>query len=477
MNKILEGKKILVVDDSKTQRKNLKNILEKYKVDVVEAENGIDGIKKAFEVLPDLVISDVVMPEMNGYGLSFLLTHNEYTSHIPIIILTSQDHKIDKFWGIKSGCKKFLIKGVNENVLIESIIELLKQSESHLNEGQRKKLGRIRPQSFLLEIFDEILKENVLIEELYSLHNYAGDEKSLINSCFSFFDLLFDFVAAGIYKESYQGKNLYLKFNYECSNKIKTFFKNDIEEFTEDKNIFKELVIKLYNGNFLTSSSNYIPSNKTIFKFVYENQYRYGVFIYHRHKIKYPIVKNILKSGLKVLFNVDRLIDKAVMLSIIDGLTGAFNRRYLEDTLKKDFDKFVRYNHKFSIIMMDIDHFKRINDTYGHQAGDEVLKHLVKTVKKSIRTSDIIARYGGEEFCIVCYETENDDPIYLAERIRSKIKNSEVVYKGKKIKYTVSFGVSTVNKNMKNHEDLIRKADAALYRAKNNGRDRIEFEA
>ncbi len=126
--------------------------------------------------------------------------------------------------------------------------------------------------------------------------------------------------------------------------------------------------------------------------------------------------------------------------------------------------------------MMDIDHFKKINDTYGHQAGDEILKHLVQTVKNIVRKSDIIARYGGEEFCIVSYESKKDDAIYLAERLRNTIKNSVVVYKDKKIKYTVSFGVTTINKKVNNHEELLRKADAALYRAKNSGRDRVEFE-
>jgi len=173
---------------------------------------------------------------------------------------------------------------------------------------------------------------------------------------------------------------------------------------------------------------------------------------------------------------VDRLIEKAYMLSIIDGLTGAFNRRYLEETLKKDFDRFIRYNHIFSVIMMDIDHFKKINDTYGHQAGDEVLKHLVRMVKNIIRTSDIVARYGGEEFCVVIYGSKKDDAIYVAERIRSIIKNNEVIYLDKRIKYTVSFGVSTVHKGIKDYEELLRKADTALYRAKNSGRDRVEYE-
>ena len=472
----MENKKILIVDDSKTQRINLKNILEKHNFNVFEAENGIEGVKKAFEVIPDLIISDVVMPELNGYGLSYLLTNNEYTKHIPIIILTSQDKKIDKFWGLKSGAKKFLIKGVSEKELIESVYELLKDNKHKLDNISLKKLKKVNPQSFLLEIFDEIFKETVLSEEIYNLHSYIGDEVNFISKIFSFFDLIFDFTIAGVYKESFQEKKLFLNVNSECSSSIKESLKERLIEITGNKKIFKEIKIKGKNLHFLSSSSNFLPKNCTTFTFNYENQYKYAVIIYHKNKLKHPVVKNLLEHGFEMLFNVDRLIDKAIMLSIIDGLTGAFNRRYLEDILKKDFDKFERYNHIFSIIMIDIDHFKKINDTFGHQAGDEVLKFLVNKIKESIRKSDIVARYGGEEFCIVLYETNKDNAIILAERLRNLIQNSEVMFQDKIIKFTISLGVSTVNKTMKNYEELIRKADAALYRAKNSGRNRVEFE-
>ena len=472
----MENKKVLIVDDSRTQRITLKNILEKHNFKVFEAENGIDGVKKAFEVIPDLIISDVVMPELNGYGLSYLLTNNEYTKHIPIIILTSQDKKIDKFWGLKSGARKFLIKGVSEKELIENVYTLIKSNKNQLDNVSLKKLKKVNPQSFLLEIFDEILKETVLSEEIYNLHSFVGNENIFISKIFSFFDLIFDFTVAGVYKESFQDKKLFLNVNSECSSSIKESLKEKLIEITGNQKIFKEIKIKGKNLYFLSSSSNFLPSNCTTFTFNYENQYKYAVIIYHKSKLKHPIVKNLLEHGFEMLFNVDRLIDKAVILSIIDGLTGAFNRRYLEDTLSKDFDKFERYNHIFSIIMIDIDHFKKINDTYGHQAGDEVLKFLVKKIKENIRKFDIVARYGGEEFCIVLYETNKDNAIILAERLRNLIQNSKVKFQDKIIKFTISLGVSTVNKTMKNYEELIRKADAALYRAKNSGRNRVEFE-
>ena len=473
---MLEGKKILVVDDSEIQRKNLRNILQKYSVEVFEAENGIEGIKKAFEVFPDLVISDVVMPELNGYGLSFLLKNNPYTSHIPIIILTSQDSQIDKFWGEKSGCDRFLIKGIEEDKLIKNIEELITQKKTNIDESTIIKAKKLNPQSFLLELFDETFKQNVLNKELYNLHNYVGEDDDFIKKIFSFLALLFDYIACWIYKESFQENVLILKIEKPFSLKLKNDIKEDLIKITSDNSIFSKIKVRIFNKDLLSQNSDYFTLNKTQFSFSYESEYKYSVCIYHKKKIKYPIVEKILESGLKVLFNVDRLIEKAYMLSIIDGLTGAFNRRYLEEILKKDFDRFVRYNHIFSIIMMDIDHFKKINDTYGHQAGDEVLKHLVKTVKNIIRSSDIIARYGGEEFCVVIYGSKKDDAIYIAERIRNIIKNSEVAFLDKKIKYTVSFGVSTVHKGIKNYEELLRKADTALYRAKNSGRDRVEYE-
>ncbi|MEN3042163.1 MAG: diguanylate cyclase, partial [Fervidobacterium sp.] len=158
-----------------------------------------------------------------------------------------------------------------------------------------------------------------------------------------------------------------------------------------------------------------------------------------------------------------------------DYLTGISNRRMVFNFIQKQFEFAKRYKRKFSIMIMDIDHFKRINDTYGHQTGDKVLKHIVKLVEKRLRSSDIIGRYGGEEYIIVLPETDASHGRLLAEDLRNMIYNSEFDYKGVKIKITASFGISEFDFNEVNLtvDELVKRADIALYQSKSSGRNRV----
>ncbi len=157
-------------------------------------------------------------------------------------------------------------------------------------------------------------------------------------------------------------------------------------------------------------------------------------------------------------------------LNIKDGLTGLYNRRFLEQKLKEEMGRYKRYSRPFSIIMLDIDHFKRINDTYGHQCGDKVLQSIASTVLSHIRKTDFLARYGGEEFCCVLPETRIEQALILAERLRKAVSKIKIKYK---VKMTVSLGVAEARKGIDTPELLLKKADDALYRAKESGRNRV----
>ncbi|MCX8127457.1 MAG: diguanylate cyclase [Synergistetes bacterium] len=166
-------------------------------------------------------------------------------------------------------------------------------------------------------------------------------------------------------------------------------------------------------------------------------------------------------------------------LSSRDHLTGAFNRRSLEINLKEELEKSKEEGEPLSIIMLDIDRFKKINDIYGHIIGDFVLKSLTKLLTLKIRLEDSIYRYGGDEFIILLLRTYKAEGIKVAERLRSEIENHDFNYRVKgetmlKIKLTCSFGVSAFPEDGSTPEELISKADEALYRAKRNGRNRVE---
>jgi len=160
-------------------------------------------------------------------------------------------------------------------------------------------------------------------------------------------------------------------------------------------------------------------------------------------------------------------------LSITDSLTGLYNRKHLMETLENEVARSKRHKHDFSVLVIDIDHFKEYNDTYGHLAGDEVLSRLATVFKESVRSCDYVARYGGEEFILVLPEIGPEDGVKAAERIRKKVAKESFAGDGKPIQITVSVGVASYPKDGDDSQSIIRHADTALYKSKESGRNRV----
>jgi len=162
--------------------------------------------------------------------------------------------------------------------------------------------------------------------------------------------------------------------------------------------------------------------------------------------------------------------------SITDGLTGIKNRRYFEGRLHEEVAHSKRYKLPLSLILLDVDHFKSINDTYGHKAGDEVLKNLSSLIASMVRDSDVVARYGGEEIAIIAPSTPKNEAEFLAERLRSAVEKTTIAVidaTQEVIQVTLSAGVSTLGHVVTDRDALVEEADHALYEAKNQGRNKV----
>ncbi len=156
-----------------------------------------------------------------------------------------------------------------------------------------------------------------------------------------------------------------------------------------------------------------------------------------------------------------------------DGLTGLFNRRFFDEALEGEINRVQRYDGSFSIIFFDLDHFKNLNDTYGHQAGDLTLKRVAEILILEKRTEDLACRYGGEELVLILPETQKINALVIAERIRQKVEDLDLVFDGKSFNVTISGGVASFPTDAKNTKSLLHASDVALYQAKESGRNRI----
>ncbi len=166
--------------------------------------------------------------------------------------------------------------------------------------------------------------------------------------------------------------------------------------------------------------------------------------------------------------------EKLRQLAIRDGLTNVFNYRYFMELGLREFERVKRYGRPMSLILLDVDHFKAVNDTHGHNVGDRALQALAQICLKTIRNVDVLARVGGEEFAVLLPETGLEQACLAAERIRRNLSRTVLKTKDTELRLTISLGVGTVTNETTDFGHLLRTVDAALYAAKRNGRNRVE---
>ncbi|MBN9416608.1 hypothetical protein ABS71_17425 [bacterium SCN 62-11] len=177
----------------------------------------------------------------------------------------------------------------------------------------------------------------------------------------------------------------------------------------------------------------------------------------------------LLSAHISLALENNRLYE----ISVSDGLTNLYNRRYLEQRLAKEISYARRFRKPLTIVMTDVDFFKKLNDTYGHQAGDQALRQVSDTLTAALRDYDVVARYGGEEFAVILLSTPRGRGASTAERLRQAVEDIEIKFRGQRIKVTISLGVASFPEDSDDPDELIDLADKALYEAKHRGRNQV----
>lgn len=241
--------------------------------------------------------------------------------------------------------------------------------------------------------------------------------------------------------------------------KVQTVFELQNQAFTTWEQ--RPYLFKFKNYRPITSIADFMYQNSTIIPLKNAKG-----MVEHICLILYDVTE-VAVNRLQIQAANERLR----ILSRADGLTGLLNRKTWEDELETEFQRFTRHHHTTSMILFDIDHFKAVNDTHGHPAGDEVIRETARVLKRNLRNIDIAGRYGGEEFAVILGDTGAAGAKVVAERIRQQLEANIVTYEDIKIQYTVSLGICELNSAIPDRTHWIDCADKALYQAKEGGRN------
>ncbi len=465
--------KILIVDDETINRVDLNNrFTAEGNFIILNAADGVEAIEVVEkEEDLDLILMDVMMPRMSGIDATKRIRSKYSHYELPILMLTAKDQVKDILEGFSAGANDYLSKPYDREILKVRSRNLLglkrgvKVALETANSLKGEKQKRIFSE-MLVDIANEISKtlntSKVLSLVTSRMQNYFNFEKSV--GCIM--------VEGGI-------KFVGLENKQERDEILASFLENSEKDFV--KSVLKFAMTGNYRENIETvRKQGFKSSRKWIhFPIVYSERL-HGIISVSEDK-SFPlddVNKNVVKgiiSHVAASIENSKLYGRVKSLATVDSLTGLNSRRHFFDKVSVAYENALQENIRFNIIMMDIDNFKNINDTYGHGVGDETLKKIGGVLKSIGNDNIVLGRFGGEEF-IVAY-MGGKEVLKLAEKIRKMVESAEIdAGNGEKIKVTVSVGVSTVITEGESMEAIIKRADEKLYTAKSSGKNRVIFD-
>jgi two-component system cell cycle response regulator len=449
--------RILVVDDMPANVKLLEARLAAEYFEVLTANSGVDALAICDQGLCDIVLTDVMMPGMDGFEVCRRLKADPQTAHLPVVMVTALDQPGDRLRGLEAGADDFLTKPVNEVALLARVRSLVRlkavTDELRARALASRDLGFGDPLAEaaadgglggrILLIDDRASSSERVIQTL-SAHHTVLHEPDPQKAIFTATDESPDLIIVSLDLVDYDGMRL-------CS---------QLRSLDRTRNIAVLMLAEAEDtGRILR-----------------------GLDLGVNDYILRPIDRNELQARVRTQIRRKRYADKlrdtvyaSFELAIVDPLTGLHNRRYLDSHFGPMLEEALNRGRPLSVMVLDIDRFKHINDSHGHDAGDAVLKEFAQRVRTSVRAVDLAVRLGGEEFVVLMPDTAVATAEIVAERIRSRIER-EPFSMGRDLTatpVTVSIGVSVVTGPTEDVQSLLRRADDALYAAKTAGRNRV----
>lgn len=454
--------RVLVVDDILPNVKLLEAKLASEYYHVITATSGAEALEKIESDNPDIVLLDVMMPEMDGFEVCKRIKSNPAFAHIPVVMVTALTDTADRVRGLEAGADDFLSKPINDLALMSRVRSLVRLKmaldEWRVRENTANQLGVIESESNVMA--EPVTEANVLIIE-----DKEFERRKIV--------------------ETLEADNHHITSVDTGIQAMGEIAANNYDVIIVSLTLAGEDGLRLVSHLRTNERVRLIPvimigeSNDI-------QRIAHGLEIGAHDYIMRPIDKNELIARARTQIRRKRFQDRlrtsydiSLSMALTDGLTGLYNRRYLDVHLEKLIKKNKDASKDLAVLILDIDHFKAVNDTHGHNVGDQVLKVFADRLKNQTRSFDLVARMGGEEFVVVLTEIHNDRAYFIAERLRQSIAGNPVncSAEGGKLDITTSIGATIVkpDENL-SPEDVLKRADECLYQAKESGRNCTIFD-
>jgi len=452
--------RVLVVDDILSNVKLLEAKLTAEYFEVITAFNGMECLAKMEQGAPDIVLLDVMMPGMDGFEVCRRIKSNPRTAHVPVVMVTALDQPSDRVAGLEAGADDFLTKPVDDAALfarVRSLVRLkMMTDELRMRESTGQGMGLIDPAETLVE-HNQSGRILVIEDRTESVAWFTSalTPKHEVASADTFEEALvrvkggdFDLIVVSLGMRGFDGLRL-------CS---------QLRSLPEGRHVPILVVVSDGDRRKLTQALEM------------------GVNDY----LTRPVDKNELVARVRTQLRKKRYADRlrhnvqlSLEMAITDQLTGLHNRRYMSRHLDTLMANAKKNGRPLAFVIMDIDFFKHVNDTHGHDIGDEVLKEFAARINANVRGIDLACRYGGEEFVVAMPDTDMAFAYNIAERLRQSIETTpvEISREPGALNITISIGIAQVEGGADTAEALLHRADQALYRAKRTGRNKVVADA
>jgi two-component system, cell cycle response regulator len=464
--------RVLIVDDDLMLKVMFEDILHAHGYQTYHASNGREAVRLLKEHKPEIILMDIVMPEMDGIEACKAIRSIKLPIRPSIIMVSNNKDKDAIVEALENGADDFIIKPIDAMQLIARI-----HAQSRIKSFYREIYEDKKNLETILEVMHTVSSTLKTEEVLYTIVKKVAEITGAIRCSI----VLIAKEDVGYVLASHENPNMQeIKIDLNRYPEIREVLKNKGPVVVEDiprnplmTNV-QELVKNLDKMNILILPI--VLEEEVIGTLLLRTKRFDKCFAEKDIKLCQIIAQTVCHAvkNARLFEEVSKEKETMKILATTDGLTEVYNHNFFYTRLEEEFNRAVRYGTTISLIMIDVDDFKKINDTYGHRTGDYVLKEIADIIKRLVRKTDIVARYGGEEFSVILPHTNLDGAEEEAERIRETISNHRYANISKET-LTMSFGVVSYPsmKTIMNTGDFVNLADTALYEAKRSGKNKV----